>query len=111
RAAALCASALALSLGACDKFLEPNPTDVLAPENFYRSAADAVSAVNSVYSNTQWVYFYYWFQSDVASDDSLATSNFGADGHQLASYTFDPTLWSLDNVWSNAYITINRANI
>lgn len=111
RAAALCASALALSLGACDKFLEPNPTDVLAPENFYRSAADAVSAVNSVYSQTQWVYFYYWYQSDVASDDIFATSNFGADGHQLASYTFDPTLWSLDNVWSNAYITINRANI
>ena len=84
---------------------------MLAPENFYASAADAVSAVNAVYSQTQWVYFFYWYQSDVASDDIFATSNFGADGHQLASYTFDPTLWSIDNVWSNAYITINRANI
>jgi hypothetical protein len=101
----------ALGLGACSNFLEPKPTDVLAPENFYASAADAVSAVNSVYSQTQWVYFYYWYQSDVASDDIFATSNFGTDGHQLASYTFDPTLWSIDNVWSNAYITINRANI
>ena len=101
----------ALGLGACDNFLAPKPTDVLAPENFYASGADAVSAVNAVYSQTQWVYFFYWYQSDVASDDIFATSNFGADGHQLASYTFDPTLWSIDNVWSNAYITINRANI
>jgi starch-binding outer membrane protein, SusD/RagB family len=102
---------LTLSLAACDKFLAANPTDVLAPENFYRSRADAISAVNAVYSQTQWTYFFYWYESDVASDDIFATSNFGADGHQLASYTFDPTLWSIDNVWSNAYITINRANI
>jgi hypothetical protein len=111
RAAALLGCLSALSLGACDSFLAPKPTDVLAPENFYQSAADAVSAVNSVYGQTQWTYFYYWYQSDVASDDIFASSNFGTDGHQLASYSFDPTLWSLDNVWSNAYITINRANI
>jgi hypothetical protein len=111
RALALLGCLAALSLPACDNFLAPKPTDVLAPQNFYQSAADAVSAVNSVYSQTQWVYFYYWYESDVASDDIFASSNFGADGHQLASYTFDPTLWSLDNVWSNAYITINKANI
>ncbi|HET7186850.1 MAG TPA: RagB/SusD family nutrient uptake outer membrane protein [Gemmatimonadaceae bacterium] len=111
RAITLLGCLSALGLGACDNFLAPKPTDVLAPENFYASAADAVSAVNAVYSQTQWVYFFYWYQSDVASDDIFATSNFGADGHQLASYTFDPTLWSIDNVWSNAYITINRANI
>ncbi|HEY8838176.1 MAG TPA: RagB/SusD family nutrient uptake outer membrane protein, partial [Dehalococcoidia bacterium] len=40
-----------------------------------------------------------------------ATPNYGADGHQLASYTFDPTLWSIDDLWTNAYITINKANI
>ena len=111
RKTALVGCLTALSLAGCDKFLEPNPTDVLAPENFYRSRADAISAVNSVYAQTPWTYFFYWYESDVSSDDILATSNFGADGHQLASYTFDPTLWSIDNVWSNAYITINRANI
>jgi hypothetical protein len=111
RTAMLLGGLSALALGACNSFLEPKPTDVLAPENFYASAADAVSAVNAVYGQTQWVYFYYWYHSDVASDDIFATSNFGTDGHQLASYTFDPTLWSIDNVWSNAYITINRANI
>jgi hypothetical protein len=111
RKTALVACLTALSLAGCDKFLEPNPTDVLAPENFYRSRADAISAVNSVYAQIVWTYFWYWYESDVASDDVLATANYGPDGHQLASYTFDPTLWSINDLWSNAYITINRANI
>lgn len=111
RATALLGSLTALSFAGCDDFIAPNPTDVLAPENFYASRADAISAVNSVYSQTQWVYFYYWYQSDVASDDILASANFGPDGHQLASYTFDPTLWSINEVWLNGYVTINRANI
>ncbi|MFL5508581.1 MAG: RagB/SusD family nutrient uptake outer membrane protein [Gemmatimonadaceae bacterium] len=106
------AALVALTVTAsCHDFLNPKPNDVLAPQNFYQSAEDAVAAVNAVYAQTQWVYFYYWYESDIATDDVLATSNFGTDGHQLASYTFDPTLWSLDNQWSNEYITINRANI
>jgi hypothetical protein len=111
RATAGLACLTALSLPACDSFLAPNPTDVLAPENFYRSGADAVTAVNAVYSQTPWVYMFYWYESDVSSDDVFATANFGPDGHQLASYTFDPTLWSIDNVWTGAYITINMSNI
>ncbi|MEA2764384.1 MAG: starch-binding outer membrane protein SusD/RagB family, partial [Gemmatimonadaceae bacterium] len=111
RKTALVASLAALSFAGCDKFLEPNPTDVLAPENFYRSRADAISAVNSVYAQIVWTYFWYWYESDVASDDVLATPNYGPDGHQLASYTFDPTLWSIEDLWINAYVTINRANI
>jgi hypothetical protein len=111
RKTAILSCLTALSVAGCDQFLEPKPTDVLAPENFYRSAADAVSAVNSVYSQSQWVYFWIWYESDVASDDAFATPNYGADGHQLASYTFDPTLWSINDLWTNAYITINKANI
>ena len=111
RKTAILSCLTALSVGGCDQFLEPKPTDVLAPENFYRSAADAVSAVNSVYSQSQWVFFWIWYESDVASDDAFATPNYGPDGHQLASYTFDPTLWSINDLWTNAYITINKANI
>jgi hypothetical protein len=112
RALAVAGSMAALVLSAsCRDFLNPNPNDVLAPQNFYHSAEDAVAAVNAVYSQAQWVYFYYWYESDIDTDDVLATANFGTDGHQLASYNFDPTLWSLDSQWSNEYITINRANI
>ena len=80
RTTALVGSLTALSFASCDNFIAPDPTDVLAPENFYKSRADAISAVNSVYSQTQWAYFYYWYQSDVASDDILASANFGPTG-------------------------------
>jgi hypothetical protein len=103
-------SALAAAT-ACSDFLDPKPNDVLAPENFYASAQDAVTAVNAVYAQSVWFYFWNFYQSDVASDDVIATSNFGTDGHQLANYTLDASLWSLDDNWSNAYLTIFRANI
>lgn len=106
-----CGSAAMVLAMACSDFLDPEPNDVLAPENFYRTGQDAVTAVNSVYAQSVWFYFWNFYQSDVASDDAIATSNFGTDGHQLANYTLDATLWSLNDNWSNAYLTIFRANI
>ena len=80
------ASAAMLMVTACSDFLDPDPNDVLAPENFYRTGQDAVTAVNSVYAQSVWFYFWNFYQSDVASDDAIATPNFGTDGHQLANY-------------------------
>lgn len=105
-----CLTALGLTAASCDNFLAPKPSDVLTTENFYHSSEDAVAAIDAAYAQLPWTYFFYFYESDIASDDVLA-ANFGPDGHQLADYTFDASLWSLDNVWSNAYVTINRANI
>ena len=103
---------LAVMAGAsCNKFLDPNPTDVLTTENFYKSATDAVSAVNGAYAQMPYTYLYFFYLGDIAGDDIMADAGFGSDGHQLADYTFDKTLWTVDYVWSNAYITINRCNI
>jgi hypothetical protein len=96
---------------ACNKFLDPSPTDVLTPDNFYKSSSDAVSAVNAAYAQMPYTYLYYFYIGDISGDDLMADPSFGSDGHQLADYTFDKTLWTLDNQWSNAYITINRCNI
>src|SRR5438093_9641674 len=40
----------------CDSFLDPSPSDVLAPENFYKTSSDAVAAVNGVYEQVKWSY-------------------------------------------------------
>lgn len=104
--------ALAVFAGAsCNKFLDPQPTDVLTSENFYRDSADAVAAVNGAYAQMPYTYLYFFYLGDIAGDDIMADAGFGSDGHQLADYTFDKTLWTLDYVWSNEYITINRCNI
>lgn len=103
------ASALALT-ASCSDFLDPKPSDVLTPENFYHSALDAVTAVNAVYSQVSGVYFWLFYETDWTSDDALA-ANVGDDGHQLASYSFNDNLWSINTAWGDMYKAINRANI
>ena len=105
-----CLSAAAL-LASCDSFLDPKPNDVLAPENFYKSADDAVAAVNGVYEQNKWGHWLsYWYMTDVASDDIYASPNFGSDGHRFAEYTFNATEGTLAGPWGDFYKTINRAN-
>jgi hypothetical protein len=103
---------LAVMAGAsCNKFLDPQPSDVVTSENFYKSKTDAISAVNGAYAQMPYTYLYFFYLGDIAGSDLMADAGFGSDGHQLADYTFDKTLWTIDNVWSNEYITINRTNI
>jgi starch-binding outer membrane protein, SusD/RagB family len=107
---AACLTAVA-SIISCDSFIDPKPTDVLAPENFYKSGADAVAGVNGIYEQNRWAYWLsYWYMSDIASDDIAASPNFGSDGHRFAEYTFDATEGTLAGPWSDFYRTINRAN-
>jgi starch-binding outer membrane protein, SusD/RagB family len=106
-----CAGALALA-ASCDSFLDPKPNDVLAPENFYKTSTDAVASVNGVYTaakGSRWLD--YWYLSDVATDDILASPNFGSDGHRMSNYIFDSRDdFPIGSAWGNAYSTINRAN-
>jgi hypothetical protein len=106
------AGLVALALTAsCDAFLDPSPSDVLAPENFYKTSSDAVAAVNGVYEQVKWSYWLaFWYVSDVATDDVLASAKFGSDGHRMSDYVFDATEWPMGDIWGNAYRTINRAN-
>ena len=110
-ARALTCLAAAGFVGACDNFLNPNPSDVLAPENFYKTSSDAIAAVNGIYEQQKWGHWLgFWYISDIATDDIIATANFGSDGHRMANYTFDPAEWPLGDMWGNRYTTINRAN-
>lgn len=104
------ATALLLG-GACDSFIEPDPQDVLAPENFYQTSDDAIAAVNSIYEQNKWTHWLgYWYMTDVATDDIVATANFGSDGHRMSNYTTDATEFVFADTWGGSYTTINRAN-
>lgn len=104
-------AAVMLATLSCNSFLDPDPKDILAPENFYKSSSDAVAAVNAVYEQVKWTHWLaYWYLSDIASDDIVASANFGSDGHRMADYTFDASEWVFGDVWRNSYVAINRAN-
>src|SRR5437899_12005258 len=71
----------------CEGFLDPSPSDVLTPENFYRTSSDAVAATNAVYESTKWSYWLgFWYISDIATDDIIAGPRFGSDGHRMSDY-------------------------
>ena len=105
---ALAVSAFATS---CDSFLDPSPSDLLTPENFYHTSSDAVAATNAVYESTKWSYWLgFWYISDIATDDIIAGPRFGADGHRMSDYIFDSGDWPMGDMWGSAYWNINRAN-
>jgi hypothetical protein len=100
-----------LLAGACKDFIAPTPTDVLAPANFYQTSADAVAAVNGAYEQQRWAYWLnYWYITDVATDEAIASPNFGPDGHRASNYTFDAQEGFIRGFWSDSYRTINRSN-
>src|SRR3989449_7869170 len=71
----------------CDSFLDPSPSDVLTPENFYKSSSDAVAATNAVYESTKWSYWLgFWYISDIATDDIMAGCPVRGAGDPLKGY-------------------------
>ncbi len=105
---ALAALVLATS---CESFLDPSPSDVLTPENFYKTSADAVAATNAVYEATKWSYWLgFWYISDIATDDIIAGPTFGSDGHRMSNYIFNSGDWPMGDMWGSAYWIINRTN-
>jgi starch-binding outer membrane protein, SusD/RagB family len=110
--AMLGASAALAFATSCNSFLDPSPSDVLTPENFYRTSSDAVAAVNGVYEQVKWSYWLgFWYISDIATDDIFAAPRFGSDGHRMSDWVFDATEWPLGDMWGSAYRIINRANV
>ena len=118
------AAALALGATACQKdFLTEVPQDFVAPENFYRNGADAITAVNAVYST------YINLQSPFSSSDYMGrnlwmvleyptevmTSRLSNSNERSLFGTFDPSRFTsshayLDGIYQAAYSGINRAN-
>src|SRR5438876_8135378 len=112
RFSVLGALAALLFATSCESFLDPDPSDVLTPANFYRTSSDAVAATNAVYESTKWSYWLgFWYISDIATDDIIAGPRFGADGHRMSDYVFNATEWPMGDMWGSAYWVINRANI
>src|SRR2546429_9776309 len=81
-------TALALA-ASCDSFLDPSPSDVLAPETFYKTSSDAVAAVNGVYEQVKWSYWLgVWEVADAATGPGLASGQLGSHGHRMSGSIF-----------------------
>lgn len=116
-------AAAVLALPACSKdFLTEVPSDFVAPSNFYRTAGDAVAAVNAVYggfinlnsplSTSQYVGRNFVMVTEyptevVTSRLSAANERSLVDNYHTA---FNSQHAYLQGIWEAAYAGINRAN-
>ena len=118
------AAALVLGGTACQKdFLTEVPQDFVAPENFYRNAGDAVTAVNAVYST------FIDLQSPFSSSDymgrnlwmvieyptEVVTSRLSGTNERSLFGTYHSVQFNsshayLEGIYQAAYAGINRAN-
>lgn len=108
-----------LSITACQKeFLEKKPIVGVTEDNFYRTEADAIAAVNAAYATLQFQLspagHFRWFWGDIMSDDS----NKGGSGDndvndllQLENFHGPANTDLLESEWGADYEGIYRANV
>ena len=107
-------------LPSCKKFLQEDPKNLVSVANFYKTADDAVAAVNAIYGylnststgSTAGVYHStFWVIAGLASDE-MQNNQFGVpDLDQLATFSHSPQNNSLLETWQMHYKTITVANI
>jgi len=103
---------LALSLGACSKFVDLAPVSDATTENAYQSASDAEAALTGAYDAFQQEY-YVWDNinfTDVVSDNYYAGGD-NPEVFQMDLLTYTPVNSRLFNAWSQLYTGIARVNI
>lgn len=104
----------ALALVSCTKELEQEP-HVIYYDNYYKTADDALTAVNAAYDVLGSVSQYssnLWLVQDVASDDCNARVTLNDPNlHEFNSYAIKTTNSYLSHIWQGSYLCISRANI
>jgi starch-binding outer membrane protein, SusD/RagB family len=111
--------AVGLLAVSCKKdFLERSPLVGTTQDNFYRTAEDAIAAVNGAYAALQFELtpagHFRWFWGDIMSDDSEKGGSGDNDAIELLRLeTFQgPTNTSLlESEWAANYEGIYRANV
>jgi hypothetical protein len=105
--------------GACQKdFLERKPLVGASEENFYKSEADAIAAVNAAYAPLQFEIspagHFRWFWGDVMSDDATKGGSGDNDANeilQLETFRGPTNTDNLESEWSADFEGIYRANV
>jgi hypothetical protein len=107
------------SLSACVK-LDENPKSFISPEQFYKTSGDAVSAVNAIYypmvdnsTGAQPIYNRLFYTGlDFLTDDlDAGPGSPNAEVRALAKLTHASTNLRIQQIWTEHYEGINKANI
>ena len=104
-----------LILQGCDDLLTETPEDFLAPENFYRTAADADAAVLSIYvplGEQPGLKARQWIATDAGSDITrVGPLEPNADIRAAGVLATDPGNIQVTHPWGQLYGAVARANV
>ncbi len=104
------------SIAGCKKFITKDPVGQYPESDFYKTQAQAISAINAAYvplafttsnNNKMWVF------GDVASDDAVKGGNPGdqADIEFIDQFNINSTNGNLASMWALLYDGITRCNL
>lgn len=73
---------LLAGLGSCKKYLDKAPLDSINTANFFKTEADAISAINGAYQPLQWpkLYNLRMWTTDIWAGSSIVGAGGGTDG-------------------------------
>jgi hypothetical protein len=108
-----------IALAACKKdFLEKKPIIGITEDNFYRTEADALAAVNAAYATLQYQIspagHFRWFWGDIMSDDAIKGGSGDNDVNtllQLETFKGPTNTDLLESEWEADYEGVYRANV
>ena len=105
-----------LAMVSCKKdFLEQTPNNAITDENYYQTEADAIKAVNAVYTPAMGLYNGGgWQILDVMTDDSDkggGGANDGVEVYELDNFTLNSFNPMIATYYGQCYQGIQRANI
>lgn len=102
---------VALALTGCEDFLDLEPISDLAEDNFFKTGADAESALIAAYDALQSEYYIFdrFINGDVISDNCYAGGD-NPNNFQLDEFTVTPSNGNVERDWSYLYEAISRAN-
>lgn len=105
------------TITSCKKeFLEKAPLDTINTDNFYKTADDAVAAVNGAYQPLQWpkLYNFRMWTSDIMAGNSVVGAGGGTDGIETqdeANFTTQPENAGVLDLWRGPFPGILRCNL
>lgn len=114
------AGLIALSLTACDKFLKESPEAFLSEQQYYKTQADAINAVNAAYfllnsggSSYQTPYntLFNTGMNMAGDDEDPGPGATNADVRSLAVLAHSSTNLRIYELWQQHYAGIKKANV
>lgn len=107
----LIAGAGLMLMASCKRQLEEKPFSFLTPENYYKNAGDAQTAINGVLSAMQAQAHYQrtaWIISELPADNLVGNTTL--ERAELNTFKWTPANAEILNWWRSSYLMISRAN-